>query len=217
MYKNISAIRENSLLVSLTEEEIEEYLHDGSFTFHLYGKNKIIHFPGDLCTKTEITLDGNVVVESIDEEGNLMAIAEFSGDEILGGNLLFSKNPYYPMTITAKQETLVLEINKDRLFRLFSDNHIFLKNYLEYLSDHAVILGYRIKHYANKTIKKSLINFLEHESKKQNSSHIMLCMTKKQLAEKIGVQRTSLSRELSKMREDGLITYDKTSVDILWK
>ncbi|HPE16011.1 MAG TPA: helix-turn-helix domain-containing protein, partial [Oscillospiraceae bacterium] len=40
-------------------------------------------------------------------------------------------------------------------------------------------------------------------------------MTKKALAERIGVQRTSLSRELAKMRDDGLIKFDIDSIELL--
>jgi CRP/FNR family transcriptional regulator, dissimilatory nitrate respiration regulator len=130
---------------------------------------------------------------------------------------MFSKNPYYPMTVTAKDATLILEINKTRLFQLFSDNHDFLKSYLEYVSDHTVILGDRIKHYVNRTIRESIISYLDCESKKQNSNIIKLNMTKKALAERIGVQRTSLSRELAKMREDGLIEYTPVSISLLHK
>ena len=122
------------------------------------------------------------------------------------------KNPYYPMTVTAKEATLILEINKDRLFQLFSDNHEFLRRYLEYVSDHTVILGDRIKHYVNRTIRESIISYLNYECKKQNSTTIKLSMTKKALAERIGVQRTSLSRELAKMREDGLIEFSPISI-----
>ncbi len=71
------------------------------------------------------------------------------------------------------------EINKTRLFELFSDNHDFLKSYLEYVSDHTVILGDRIKHYVNRTIRESIISYLDYERKKQNSNIIKLSMTKK--------------------------------------
>jgi CRP-like cAMP-binding protein len=74
-----------------------------------------------------------------------MTIAEFLNGEVLGGNLMFSKNPHYPMTVTAKQPTVILKINKERLFQLFSDNHDLLRTYLEYVSDHTAILGDRIK------------------------------------------------------------------------
>ena len=198
MKKNMELMGQIDLMKSITPQEIESYLIEGSCKITQYKKNNIVHFVGEVCSKLEIILSGKVVIERIDESGNLMTIAEFLGGDVLGGNLMFSKNPYYPMTVTAKEATLILEINKDRLFRLFSDNHEFLSSYLEYVSDHTVILGDRIKHYVNRTIRESIISYLNFEAKKQNSSIIKLSMTKKALAERIGVQRTSLSREIGR-------------------
>ena len=217
MKKNMELMGQIDLMKSITPQEIESYLIEGSCKITQYKKNNIVHFVGEVCSKLEIILSGKVVIERIDESGNLMTIAEFLGGDVLGGNLMFSKNPYYPMTVTAKEATLILEINKDRLFRLFSDNHEFLSSYLEYVSDHTVILGDRIKHYVNRTIRESTISYLNFEAKKQNSSIIKLSMTKKALAERIGVQRTSLSRELAKMREDGLIEFSSVSITLLNK
>ena len=215
MKKYLELMRQIDLIKSIKPEEIESYLSEGSCKITQYGKNNIVHFVGEVCSKLEIILSGKVVIERIDESGNLMTIAEFFGGDVLGGNLMFSKNPYYPMTVTAKEATLILEINKDRLFSLFSDNHEFLKSYLEYVSDHTVILGDRIKHYVNRTIRESIVSYLDYECKKQNSNIIKLSMTKKALAERIGVQRTSLSRELAKMREDGLIEFTPVSISLL--
>lgn len=217
MKKNMELMGQIDLIKSITPQEIESYLIEGSCKITQYRKNNIVHFVGEVCSKLEIILSGKVVIERIDESGNLMTIAEFLGGDVLGGNLMFSKNPYYPMTVTAKEATLILEINKDRLFRLFSDNHEFLSSYLEYVSDHTVILGERIKHYVNRTIRESIISYLNFEAKKQNSSIIKLSMTKKALAERIGVQRTSLSRELAKMRGDGLIEFNSVSITLLNK
>ena len=217
MKKYLELMRHIDLIKSIKPEEIESYLSEGSCNITEYGKNNIVHFVGEFCSKLEIILSGKVVIERIDESGNLMTIADFYGGDVLGGNLMFSKNPYYPMTVTAKDATLILEINKTRLFQLFSDNHDFLKSYLEYVSDHTVILGDRIKHYVNRTIRESIISYLDYERKKQNSNIIKLNMTKKALAERIGVQRTSLSRELAKMREDGLIEYTPVSISLLHK
>lgn len=217
MKKTMELMGQIDLMKSITPQEIESYLIEGSCKITQYRKNNIVHFVGEVCSKLEIILSGKVVIERIDESGNLMTIAEFLGGDVLGGNLMFSKNPYYPMTVTAKEATLILEINKDRLFRLFSDNHEFLSSYLEYVSDHTVILGERIKHYVNRTIRESIISYLNFEAKKQNSSIIKLSMTKKALAERIGVQRTSLSRELAKMRGDGLIEFNSVSITLLNK
>ena len=209
----LNLINKTCLLVSLTPEEIQIYLVDGSFKVAKYGKNNVVHFDGEVCSKLEIILEGKVVLERIDESGNLMTLAEFFSDDILGGNLLFSKNPRYPMTITARQQTIILEINKDRVFQLFSDNHDFLKEYLEFVSDHAAILGDRIKHYVNRSIRESIMSFLDNEVKRQKTNRIRLNISKKALAERIGVQRTSLSRELANMRADGLITFDAEFIE----
>jgi DNA-binding transcriptional regulator LsrR (DeoR family) len=56
---------------------------------------------------------------------------------------------------------------------------------------------------------------LEHECKTQNSDCVKHGITKKALAEKMGVQRTSLSRELAKMKEDGIIDFDKKTITLL--
>ena len=69
----------------------------------------------------------------------------------------------------------------------------------------------------NKTIRESVISYLNYERKKQNSNIIKLNITKKALSERIGVQRTSLSRELAKMREDGLIEFNPVSITLLHK
>jgi CRP-like cAMP-binding protein len=211
----LGEMKQVDLIKSIKSEEIELFLNKGSFKTTEYGKNNIVHFVGEVCSKLEIILSGKVVIERIDESGNLMTIAEFFSGDVLGGNLMFSKNPHYPMTVTTKQPTVILEINKTRLFQLFSDNHDFLKSYLEYVSDHTVILGDRIKHYVNRTIRESIMSYLDYELKKQNGNIIKLSITKKALAEKIGVQRTSLSRELAKMRDDGLIKFDIDSIELL--
>ena len=203
------------LIKSISPEEIEVFLNEGSFKTIEHHKNNIVHYVGEKCSTLEIILSGKVVIERIDESGNLMTIAEFFSGDILGGNLMFSKKPYYPMTVTAKEPTVILEINKNRLFKLFSDNHDFLERYLEYVADHTVILGDRIKHYVNRTIRESITSYLEYEHKRQNSNTINLNMSKKALAEKIGVQRTSLSRELAKMRQEGLIEFDAVSIELV--
>ena len=215
MNKNIDLIKSTVLTKFLSDEHILTNLESGKFKVTSYKKSSVVHFDGETCNKLEIILSGKVVVDRIGESGNLLTISEFYNDDILGGNLLFSKNPCYPMTVLTQLPTDILEIDRETLFELFCNNPIFLRTYLELTSDRAFILGNKIKHYINKTIRESIMNYLNYESKIQNSNHIKLNTTKKALAEKIGVQRTSLSRELAKMREDGLILFDTDSITLL--
>ena len=211
MKNYLGLLRQIDLVKSFDTNQLASLLQAKGNKVNSYEKNNIVHFVGEVCENLEIILSGEVVIERIDESGKLMSIAEFFDGDILGGNLLFSKNPYYPMTVTAKKATIILEISKKQLFELFASSLDFLKSYLEYISDHSVILGDRIKHYVNRTIRECIISYLDYESKKQESSTIKLTISKKALAERIGVQRTSLSRELAKMRNEGLIEFDKNN------
>ncbi len=207
--------RRSALLAPLSDEDIRQHLEAGLFRMAAYGKNSVIHLEGEPCQKLEIILSGQVVVERIDESGRLMTITAFTSDDILGGNLLFSQNPAYPMTVSTRALTFILEIGRETLFALFRQNDRLLRTYLEYVSDHASILGDRIRLSVSRTIRESLLDFLEVESRRQGSRRIRFGLSKKALAERLGVQRTSLSRELAKMRKDGLIVFDADTVTLL--
>ena len=214
--KNLLDKKNNyTLLKAIPNEYITACFNCQAMKITTYNKDQVIHFEGDICMNSELILSGQVVVERIDESGNLMTIATLLPDDILGGNLVFSKNPHYPMTVTAKTETTLLMMQKELLFDLCSSNTTFLRLFLEYISDHAMLLGDRIKHYVNRTIRESVMAYLKNEYILQGSNRILLSSSKKALAERIGVQRTSLSRELQKMKNEGLIEYDGTSITIL--
>ena len=216
MTKNINLIKSTTLIKSLSDDDILTKLKNGKFKVTSYKKSSVVHFDGETCIKLEIILSGKVVVDRIDESGNLLTISAFYKDDILGGNLLFSKSPYYPMTVETHTDSELLEIDKKLLFMLLSENVNFLKIFLELISDNAMMLGDKIKHYVSKTIRQSLLNYFDYESKKQNTNIIKLNITKKALAEKIGVSRTSISRELAKMKAEALIDYSKNQIKLLY-
>lgn len=193
------------LLKVIPEGQIKQYLNTGLMNITSYGLNEIIHFDGDYCDSLEIILHGNVIVERIDESGHLMTVASFSHGNCVGGNLLFSQNPYYPMTVTAKKPSTVLLISKKAVFDLCTANEDFLQLFLQVISDHTILLGAKIKYYVNRSIRDIIITYLTHEAERQATNPIQLESTKKALAERMGIQRTSLSRELQKMEKEGLI------------
>lgn len=163
----------------------------------------------------EIILDGKVSIERISEAGELLTITNFEEGDILGGNIVFASNPYYLMNVTTLEKTSILEINKDILFNLLSSNNEFLRAFLEFISDTTSILGNKIKHHIKTSLRTSIINFLKQEYIKQHSHTIRLPFTKKELAERLGCERTSLSRELTKMKNDKIIDYNKDLITVI--
>lgn len=215
MSQNISLLKKSTLIGFLSDDDVLNNIRSGKFRIVSYKKKSVVHFDGEICYKLEIILSGKIVVDSIDESGNLLTISEFYSNDVIGGNLLFSKNPHFPMTVTTQLPTDILEIDREVLYELLCNYPKLLRAFLEIISDQAFFLGDKIKHYVNKSIRDSILNYLNYESNLQKSNKVKLNMTKKALSERIGVQRTSLSRELAKMRDDGLIDFDKESITLL--
>ncbi len=174
----------------------------------------MIHIQNELCESMDLILKGTLSVQKIDEEGKILKVAVFSGGDILGANLLFSNSNSYPMTIVAESETVILHINKELVLELCQKNTVFMTNLLTVISNKTVVLTDKIDTISLKTIRQKITDFLKYEYHIQKSTIIKLNISKKDLAERLGIQRTSLSRELNKMRKDGLIDYDFKTIRI---
>lgn len=212
---NFDLVRASKMLSIISSDIIKLFLSDGRFILKRYSKDSIIHLEDELCDKIEIILQGKVGIDSLDAAGNLFSITDFFKDDILGGNLIFASNSFYPMTITSLTDIVVMQISKQVLFELFEINQLFLIAFMRMISDNAQILSRKIKHSINKSIREKILIYLTRQKQMQKSDKIKLNVSKTKLAEKMGVQRTSLSRELAKMKEEGLIDFNRGEIIII--
>ncbi len=210
----IQFLKLNVLFKDFSSKELSAFFADNNYTIAEYKRNSIVHFESEKCSTMDIILIGEVIIQRIDEKGNILTVAQFDAGNNIGGNLLFSHYPFYPMTVVAKSDTTILHINKDLVLQLCQNNKNFLLEFLKCISYKSIILTNKIKSISMKSIRESIIDFLNYEYYSQKNSRIKLNITKKELAERLGIRRTSLSRELNKMRKDGLISYDANSITI---
>lgn len=211
----ISILENTELFKNISLSTINHLFVQDSFNIKIYKKNSVIYFQNEKCVTFDIVLKGIVSVQSTDEKGNYISISDFTMGSELGGNLLFSHKNFYPMMVLAKTEVTLIHLKKDLVLSLCQSNTTFLSKFLHSISDKTLILTDKIKTLSLKSIRQCIIDFLMYESYVQKSNIIKLEVTKKDLAEKFGVQRSSLSRELNKMRKDGLIEYDAYSITIV--
>lgn len=202
-----------SLFKEFDKRDLTLILND-KYLVQKYGRNEIIYLQNEKAFTMDIILDGDVAVQSIDENGNILSIVSLSQGDMLGGNLIFSTKNEYPMTLISKNNTTLLRMEKDIILELCQTNKGFLEDLLEVLSDKALFLTTKIHSLAMKTIREKLMDFLIFESNRQESKKIELSLSKKELAEKFGVERPSLQRELKKMKDEGLIDYDARSIEL---
>ncbi|MBU3204610.1 Crp/Fnr family transcriptional regulator [Clostridium algidicarnis] len=202
------------LFKNFNQNDLDLLLNSKDVKIASYSKDEIIFMEDDICLNLSIILKGNVEIQKVDPSGKLLSVASLKAGDIFGENLLFGDRNIYPMTVATKSESLVLHISKDVVAVLCQQNLEFLYSFLNLLSNKAIALSSKIKQVTLKTIRQKICEFLYSEYSHSNNK-ISLKMSKQEWAYNLGVQRPSLSRELIKLKEDGIIDYEKDYVLIL--
>ena len=72
-----------------------------------------------------------------------------------------------------------------------------------------LFLTRKMSHLSRKTIREKLISYLSEEGSRQGSADIHIPFNRQQLADYLSVERSALSRELSKMKDEEMIWFYK--------
>lgn len=109
----------------------------------------------------------------------------------------------------------IMYIEKLDVISLLMLNPNILSSFLSVLSNRIIMLNQRISNLSQDTLNKKVSNFLLDEYKKQNTIYLTFPYTRKKMAELLNIPRPSLSRELTKMRQEGIINFNKNGIEIL--
>ncbi|KPU44714.1 DNA-binding transcriptional dual regulator Crp [Oxobacter pfennigii] len=197
-----------------SQAELIRLFHSDNYRITQYNKGQVIHLQNEICRTMDIVLKGRVAVQKINEEGNILKINVFSAGSILGANLLFSNRNFYPMTVISESQTVLLHIYKELVLELSQTNAHFMTGLMTVISDRILLLTDKIDAISLKTVRQKIVDFLKYEYSIQKSNVLKLTISKRDLAERFGIQRTSLSRELNKMRKEGLLEYSAKTITL---
>ena len=210
----LDALSGLSLFNGFSREELKQLFDGSSYEIKRYSRGRIIHLQNEVCRAMDIILEGKVAVQKIDQEGNVLTINVFSAPDVIGAHLVFSTNNTYPMTIISETNTVIVRLPQELIIELSRHNLDFMVALLKTISDRMLILADKIRTISHKSIRQQIIAYLTYELHLQKSPVIKLSYSKKELAERLGVQRSSLSRELNKMRREGLLEYDARTITL---
>ena len=73
----------------------------------------------------------------------------------------------------------------------------------------------KLGHISKRTTREKLISYLSEEAKRQNSASFTIPFNRQQLADFLSVDRSAMSNELCKMRDEGLLEFEKNQFKLL--
>ena len=150
---------------------------------------------------------GCIDFEFVDYEGNKTILETLNTGSIFG-SLTFSLNSEDINCITKEKTQITFieynQITNDEILK--SDYYIiFIKNIIKLLSEQVILKINRISLLIKKTTREKLLKYFKMISKETGNNVITLPISYTELAEYLSVDRSAMTRELSYLKEDGLI------------
>ena len=210
-------LKNTKLFIGLNEEEILSCLKSTEFNIEEFEKEEIIFHVGDRARHINILIEGvvNVCRDSMDGKRSIVAIFTAAG-AIFGEVFLFLENKGYEHYAKAASKVKLLKIPRDYLFehsKEGKDYHkIFLANMLSDLAFKNYYLNRKVQILSCSSLRQKIAMFLIQNMDKDKMS--VSGLGREEMADLLNTARPSLSRELMKMHEEGIIEIDKKQIII---
>lgn len=194
-------LREISIFKNLTDEEIKILSAKTEIIEKEYDKSQYIFYFGDRSNDLYYLIEGAINVYQIDNTGKRFIFQNFNKPTLFGEVYAYLGEPFdFDCQCEEKSRVLVIK-NFKNLFNSQTPEN-FLLSYIGFLSQKCLALSKKNQITSQSSLRKKINKFLL-ENEKNNK--VDLAMKREDLADYLSTTRPSLSRELSKMADEGLI------------
>ena len=196
------------LFRGLEEHEITSLLSCLNTVTRSYKKGEIILSEGMITENIGVVLSGMVHIW-----GNTSILGNAAPGCVFAE--VYACIPGQPLliTVSAAEPATVLFMNVGRVLTSCSNTCPFharlARNLLTVCADKSLQLSRRMKHTTSKSIRGRLMSYFSECAKQFGSSSFIIPYNRQQLADYLGVDRSTMCNELSKMQRDGIIEYEK--------
>jgi CRP/FNR family transcriptional regulator, dissimilatory nitrate respiration regulator len=219
MEKYLNTLKNCKLFSNISEYDILKSLECLNSYVKEYKKDDIIYNISDKVNKIGIILEGSVIVSKEDSMGNRVILTKLFKSSLFGETFVCSDNQYSPVTVISSDDSKILFIDFNSIIYTCKNNCSFhselIKNMLKVIANKNLLLNEKIEILSSKTTKDKLMTYLNLQKTKYNSNKFSISYNREQLADFLNLNRSNMSRELSKMKKENIIKYNKNIFEIL--
>ncbi|MBN1366304.1 MAG: Crp/Fnr family transcriptional regulator [Dehalococcoidales bacterium] len=165
-----------------------------------------------------IIASGKVALTKETYSGNRIMIGILDAGDIFGEIVAFSDSKVWPMTVIAQEDGILLFLPPEKITgtcsNICASHSALIMNMLKILSNRASMLDKKIEHISAKNIRGKISSYLLDISQNQNSNTITIPMKRHEMADYLNIPRPSLSREMGLMRDQGVIEFEGSFINI---
>ncbi len=200
------------IFMGVTDEEYEELLSCGCVRVAEYRKDRVIFRTSDVTREFGILISGKIHIENIDLWGNRIILHNVGVGGSFAETYAFCNVPVM-VNATAEADCKVLMVNLDVLFSESTKGKTWREklvyNLLSFSANKNLVLTDRIFCISSKGIRTKVMTYLSAEAVRAGSKQFTIPFDRQQMADYLNVERSALSKELGRMRKEGLIDFCK--------
>jgi CRP-like cAMP-binding protein len=217
--RDLAVLLESSLFDCILAEEISAILQCLKAKKTHYQKNELISVCGDKIESLGFILSGSVQVLKDDAAGRQTILSVFRQGETFAETLVCAGIQKSNVDVLAATEADVLFLNYSQVVHTCTNACAFhsqlIQNMLKILAQKNLVMNNKISYLAIKGMRQKLATYIWEQYTSMGKPEIEIPLTRNGLADFLNVDRSAMSRELCRMKDDGLIAFQKNRFRLL--
>lgn len=213
MEEDFGIIKTAPIFAGIDGEETKTMLGCLGAKMQTYGKGDYLLRVGDRVEEVGLLLSGRVLIVQEDFWGNRNLISQVPPGQIFAATFACSPGAVLDVSVVSDKPCRVLWLNVQRILTTCptacSHHSRMVRNLLSDLADKNLRFHEKLTHMGQRTTRDKLLSYLSAQARRQGSAEFDISFSRQQLADYLSVERTAMSAQLSKLREDGVLTFEK--------
>lgn len=201
------------LFHGMNRDEVKSILGCMGARERKYKKDEVIFRAGSSISEIGMVMSGSVNIVVTFYWGGSHIFGHVEQGSVFGENYAAIPGRELICDVVASEDSEILFLGMHSLLTTCKNgcafHHRIIENLLKISAQKNLNLSTRMMHTAPKSLRDRLLSYLSEQAMVNGSMHFTIPFDRQQLADYLGVDRSAMSNELSKMRRDGLITYHK--------
>ena len=219
MRQYIPVLKRTRLFAGVSEDELASMLTCLDARLREYKKGEYVFRQGEHLSYITVLVDGELHIQRDDYWGNRAIVNRIAAGEMFGEAYIAPESGSLLNDVVAVEDSAVIFFDVKRIITVCSSacrfHSMVVQNLFFAISEKNRMLVQKLGHISKRSTREKLISYLSEEAKKQNSSSFIIPFNRQQLADFLSVDRSAMSNELCRMRDEGLLEFDKSAFKLL--
>lgn len=219
MQEFLFILKKSPLFGGLKEEEIHTVLSCLSAQKSSYPKSSFILRLGEKAKSIGLLLSGRAYVMQEDFWGNRNLVTELTAGQVFAESYACTPGSTLQVSVLAEEPCDVLFLDAQRLLTLCASTcefHIqLIRNLVSILAQKNLLMNEKLAHMGQRTTHQKLLSYLSAEAQRHGGAEFDVPFNRQQLADYLSVDRSAMSAELCKMRDEGLLCFRRSHFVLL--